>query len=373
MEMATGAVRLLSTLTESCTNSTLLAYQKNATNLSDLWHPYVLLFLGHSIWCAIGTVLSLYAPRCTIGIMVASGIPFLASAIFRISLWEYETFSFIWWGQFVKWLIVNVCATIPVLALRGFKTTPKTQKIVGIFVYVILGANIIWTLGMDSERHIVVYLNRVAGVMLVIALILHCVAVCRAGLGLFEVRKRFPYGFGTSLPWLVCYTVWNALFVAKISIGMLLQDILFWCLMLAYQHWDDYHLPVELYFGYARPVQLGLYIAFAEFNGVFVGYFRDAPTLKEHQPLPVNSHAFFLYIAFINMLWSFLVTFWAGQRLACGLGFFGDRFNQVHGIESDSDDDARELKEALQQEEEAEDGEEEEGEDDEEGSGCIVA
>lgn len=242
----------------------------------------------------------------------------------------------------MKWAIVNAFATIPVLILRAWKLSAQITNAFGVFVYVILGANILWTLGMDSKGHIIVYLNRVAGVMLVIALIAHCTAVCRAGLSLFEVRNAFPYGMGTSLPWLVCYTVWNALFIAKITVGGLLQDILFWVMMFAYSYIDDKQLPIELYFGFARPVQLGTYIGFTEMMGTFVPFFYEAKELTETRPLPINSHAFFLFIAFMNMVWSFVCTAWAFQRLFCGLGFFESRFKEVHNIlseESDDDDD----------------------------------
>jgi len=339
-----------------------LAHQK-ATVLADIWHPYILLYIAHTAACGVGAVLSLYAPMTYLVINLLSGFSFLYSAISGNEMWGNKVGDFLWTGVFIKWLIVNLFATVPVLLLRARQLSTQTIKTFGIFVYVILGSNVIWTLGMDSNGHIVVYLNRVCGVMLVIALTLHCVAVCRAGLGLFEVRSGFVYGFGTSLPWLVCYTVWNALFIAKITIGGLLQDILFWCLMAFYQYWDGHHLPVELYFAFARPVQLGTYIGFTEFCGTFIPYFYESNTMDDHQPLPINSHAFFLFIAFMNMLWSFVVVFWAAQRLVFGLGYFQDKFDEVHG---------RVREDILMQDLSGEEEEsEEEGE--EESSGCILA
>jgi len=357
-----------------CSNSSVTSFadhEQRATNIYDLYHPYVLLYLLHCVAALIGFFLSLYAPGCYALVMVLSGLTFLISACTGWPIWGYEPGSFIWIGVVIKWLIVNILATIPVLLLRAKKMPPSVVRMVAFFVYFILGSNILWTLGMESKGHIIVYLNRVAGVMLVIALILHSVAVCRAGLGLFEVRKGFVYGFGTSLPWLICYTVWNALFIAKITVGGVLQDILFWCLMAGYKQWDDYHLPIELYFAFARPVQLGTYIGFTEFVGAFIPYFYQAPELTECHPLPINSHAFFLFIAFMNMLFSFLCVFNAGQRLVCGLGYFQERFEAVHGIGQE-----RSLMESKFEEESSEeDGYDDSDDEEEEGSsgGCTVS
>ncbi len=71
-------------------------------------------------------------------------------------MWGLEPGSYLWIGVFLKWLIVNLFATIPVLLLRAWKLPAMAVNIVGIFVYVILGANILWTLGMDSAGHIIV-------------------------------------------------------------------------------------------------------------------------------------------------------------------------------------------------------------------------
>jgi len=358
---------------------------QRATNFDDLWHPYIVLYIGHCLAAVVGVLLSYKAPCCYAIVMVLSGIPFIYSLATGAGMWNHLPGSFLWIGVFTKWLIVNIGATIPVLLLRARKCSRTAIQSTAIGIYVILGANIIWTLGHDSQGHVIVYINRIAGVALVIALFAHCLAICCRGqkdldrqgvrtgaaparfgtIGktprrsplLFEVARDscsgdpFPYGFGTTLPWLVCYTVWNALFIAKITIGGLLQDILFWCLMVAYQYFDQdadgYKLPIELYFGYARPVQLGTYIAFTEFVGTFFPYFYEAPELIEEQPLPVNSHAFFLFIAFMNMLWSFVVVFWSFMRLFSGLGYFTRHYKEVYRRQAeDPDSESEELSES---------------------------
>lgn len=339
----------------------------NATDFDSLWHPYIVLYMGHCIVAALFAISSLYAPKITSVIILLSGLTFVISAAASIPIWAHKPGSYLWLGVFIKWLIVDLAATVPVLLMRACAFKPSVVRLIGIPVYVILGSNVIWTMFMDSEKMFIVYINRVAGGMLTIALILHCVAVCRAGYGLFEVRNGFPYGFGTSYAWILCYTVWNFLFAIRIGIGTTLQDFLFWALMAFYKWWDDKHLPVELYFGFARPVQLGSYIAFTEFVGAFVPYFYEAETLAVEQPLPIYTSSFVLFIAFLNMLWSFCVVFWAAQRCFYGLGFFQLRFDAVFSLEGK--EDSQEL-EALNGESE-EESEEESGDD--ERSGCTLS
>lgn len=339
------------------------------TDFYSLWHPYILLYSLHCVIAALFAIMSLKVPKTTCGLIAASGVTFLISACANIPIWGHSPDSFLWMGVFIKWLIVDLAATVPVLLMKGVEFSPRVVRMMGIPIYVILGSNVIWTMFLDSEEMFIVYVNRVSGACLTIGLILHCVAVCRAGLGLFEVRGGFPYGFGTSYSWIVCYTVWNFLFAARIGLGTTLQDFLFWAIMLFYQWYDDKQLPVELYFGFARPVQLGSYIGFTEFIGAFVPYFYEAPTLAEEQPLPIYSNSFILFVAWLNMLLGICVVVWAAQRAINGLGFFQERFEKVHKLQAGLivDQEDQEM-EALVDEEDYEDEE-----DDEEKSGCVVA
>lgn len=271
--------------------------------------------------------------------MVLSGTVFVYSAASGTPMWGYDFPGFTWIGVFAKWLIVNAFATVPVLMLKACKYSRNVVFAFGVFVYSILGANVIWTLfdfkyGMeDGNNHIVKIINQCCGVSLTVSLIIHCIALCRHGRDLIVVAGGFPYGFGTTFPWLACYTCWNALFIAKITIGGTLQDILFWVLMFAYQCMDRKQPYIELYFFFARPVQLGSYIAFTEWMGTFVPYFYEATTLNDHQPLPVNSHAYFLFICIMNLIFSLLPLYWACQRLVFGLNDFEDRYISVEGVD----------------------------------------
>merc|ERR1719191_93122 len=123
-----------------------------------------------------------------------------------------------------------------------------------------------------------------------------------AGVTLVQNKGEVTYGFGCSLSWLVCYTVWNALFVGDFAIGLTLQDILFWCMMFHYYYHSDQASGIEDYFTMARPIQLSTYIAASDFVGL-IPFFRDADGIG----LDVNRHAFFLFIVIMNLIYSVYV------------------------------------------------------------------
>lgn len=221
----------------------------------------------------------------------------------------------------VKWLIVDLFATIPVLMLKAYPDmSSKRQNSIAIGVYSILGSNVIWTFASVSEGHLVRYVNRTGGMCLCMALVFHCCALCKQGMKLIEIGTNgFPYGYGTPLPWLVGYTVWNVIFIIGIATGSTLQDFLFWIVMFSYWYVDKPRKPIEVYFLYGRPIQLGTYIAFAEWAGTFIPYFRDAKTLKEHHPLDMNGNAYFFFISMANCLWCFIVMVWSLMALINGI------------------------------------------------------
>jgi hypothetical protein len=298
-------------------NSTICG---SACDFEQLWHPYVLLFITHCAAAALATFLSLKFPKALIWIMALSGLAFPISAIFGLPMWQYTVVDFYWWGVFIKWVIVNALATIPVVIIKANNLTAGQMRCISILVYVILGSNVVWTMFAVHEGHLVRFVNRGAGTFLTLALTIHCVALCRHGYKLVDVNPKsgFPYGYGTPLPWLICYTVWNVLFIIQIATGSTLQDILFWAIMYAYWYVDKPRKPIELYFLYGRPVQLGSYIAHAEWMGTFVPYFRDAETLKETHPLDVNGNAYIFFISLANFVWSLVVTYWSVKALVKG-------------------------------------------------------
>lgn len=285
-------------------------------NWKDLMHPYLILYFLHTVNAGIACALAMKAPIVLIVVMVLSGISYLVSALVPIDMWNDNVSTSHWWLGFAKWVIVNALATIPVCCIQAFKLNDTIIQVIGCFVYIILGTNVVWTLGFEMPDWIRV-VNAACALSLTLSLIIHCCGRRRHGKKLFEKVDGMVYGYGTPMAWLVCYTIWNALFVAEYSMGMTLQDILFWAMMFLMQCLDGNRRPVDIYFAYARPVQLGSYIAFGAAMGL-IPYFRETPWLAELQPLKINSHAYFLFIASCNFLWSLLCLFWAFEGFMTG-------------------------------------------------------
>eukprot|EP00420_Gonyaulax_spinifera_P034520 CAMPEP_0197869914 /NCGR_PEP_ID=MMETSP1439-20131203/706_1 /TAXON_ID=66791 /ORGANISM="Gonyaulax spinifera, Strain CCMP409" /LENGTH=382 /DNA_ID=CAMNT_0043488777 /DNA_START=41 /DNA_END=1189 /DNA_ORIENTATION=+ len=268
----------------------------------SMWHPYLVLFWMHVISASLATVASLHFPRVLLVIMACSGLLWPISWMFGLYLWDpkHAPLSSDWWMTFIKWLIVDASAGLPVLACKGFDFSKKTVVAIGIGIYVILGANIVWTMLYKVDGYVRMW-NTCVGGVLTVSLAVYCFAQSWHGKPLLEMVNGFPYGRGTSLPWLISYTVWNALFVMDFSMGMTLQDLLFWAMMYFYQCNDSQPLTIEFYFAFARPIQLGVYIAWGCWCGI-VPLFRNAVPLAKHAPLHVNEHSYFLFIVSANLL-----------------------------------------------------------------------
>jgi len=284
------------------------------SKLADLLHEYLFLYLAHLVAALLSVVMTLYHPKIFMVVMACSGLLWPLSYATNVPIWHQEPLSKDWWLTFIKWVIVNSTAAIPVLYIQAYKPrTSSVTDVCAIFVYVILGANIIWTLLYempDWTRKV----NGATGVSLTLSLIMHCYNhKIRHGRKLFENDHGtgMLHGYGTPLAWLVSYTIWNALFVAEFSMGMTFQDVLFWAMMYAMQFLDTHPKSVELYFAIARPVQLGAYIALGCWAGLGDSYFTKASDLDRKVPLQINHHAYFFFICCCNFVWSLYVLVWS--------------------------------------------------------------
>jgi len=288
------------------------------TKWDPLFHPYVILFWTHVLMTAVATILAVKAPLTLMIVVVCSGLLWPISAMFNLHIWDevHEPNSAEWWMTFIKWLIVDAAAGLPVLYLRAFRSSYSVVTYIGIWIYIVLGANIVWTMFYVVDGWIRA-INTFVGGFLTLSLILNCVALTMHKKPLLEMRKGIPYGRATPFAWLLCYTFWNAMFVADYSPGMTLQDILFWAMMYIFQFIDEEPLTIEYYFAYARPVQLATYIATGCWSGL-VPYFTQPMTLAKCLPLPVNKHPYFLFLNQANLLLSIYCTVRSVASLARG-------------------------------------------------------
>jgi len=231
-------------------------------------------------------------------------------------IWHDAPWSGEWFMTFFKWVIVNAAAALPVLVVKAYNVSNRFCHFTGYFIHAVLGANILWTL-IHKVNGWVRFFNFSVGISLTISLVTYMVALAKSGESLLEKVNGVPYGRATPLPWLICYTIWNATFVADLSIGMTLQDILFWAMMIVMQRFDRYPLTIDLYFAFARPIQLGTYIALGCWTGI-VPWFRDAELHNPIQPLGINDDFYFLFITLINLMLSFFCLYEALQALMFG-------------------------------------------------------
>jgi len=274
----------------------------------NLDHPYVLLFWTHVTACGIATVLSFKAPITLMIVVACSGLLWPISAMFNLPIWDIHNTpgKGSWWMTFVKWLIVDIAAGQPVLYLRAFRTSNNVVRYLGIWIYIVLGMNIVWTMLYVVDGWIRA-INCAVGGFLTLSLVVNCIALTMHNKPLLEMRKGMPYGRATPFAWLLCYTFWNAMFVVDYSPGMTLQDILFWAMMYIFQFLDEEPMTVEYYFAYARPIQLAVYIATGCWSGI-IPYFFQTPSLAMCLPLPVNDHPYFLFLCQANLLLSIYCT-----------------------------------------------------------------
>jgi len=281
-------------------DTSLTGSWKPMSEWKPMWHPYIVLFWTHVVLALLGTYAAMHRPRVLMGVFVASGLLWPLSWATSTRLWDkdHEPLTADWWMVFIKWLIVDAAAGLPVLSLKAFPLEQTTVERIGTWIYIVLGANIVWTFIYAVDGWVRMW-NTMVGAILTLSLAVYAAALIKHEKPFLEMRNGFPYGRATPTTWLICYTIWNAMFVADYSMGMTLQDILFWAMMLLMQQWDQEPHTIDLYFAYARPVQLGIYIALGCWMGI-MPFFANAEPLAKTTPLHVNEHSFFLFLNMAN-------------------------------------------------------------------------
>jgi len=289
----------------------------------SLLHPAFVSYWIHCIAAGVVVCLILYLPGDLGHKLVIVLLPLLVSIWIASWIWQFQVCRLkppcftcdppsngqgTWWLMFVKSLIVNIGPVVPMLGCIIGGWGARGRNIAAGIVYFILWANVFWTLFFpwiaQFNVNMTVWANWWTGASLCISLLVHLAALCNKGVVLFQVEGKILYGYGTSLSWLICYTIWNGQFVLSLAPGLTLQDILFWCLMFAFYYASGQARPVEDYFAMARPIQLGLYIGLSDWLDL-IPFFR-VPGIG----LDVNRHAYFLFLASANFVYSLYVLFY---------------------------------------------------------------
>jgi len=208
----------------------------------------------------------------------------------------------------VKSVLVNMAPTLPVMLCLIKKPQRGTCQCAAIWVYCMLGINMSWTLlflpvyGFDPTRVV----NGVCGVSLCISLIIHNIALCKRGFTLFEVHGDIIYGYGISLSWLVCHTVWDTLFILEDNeVGSTLHLPAWWAMMFFFYYHSDGRSSVENYSAMARCINLSMYLATSTTLGLFSSAQKPNPLGVDTQRQP-----YFLFLAVLNAIYSFYVILW---------------------------------------------------------------
>lgn len=271
--------------------------------LETLLHPNFASYFLHAIFLAICAIMGIYCKCALVVFLALLVVAWPISAIFGLSIYAMKPFDGMWCAMMAKSIIVNWLPTIPMLLMGIMNCSRTLRQAAGIWVYFAFWCNIFWTL-LFPMPDLVMKANGLAGAVLCCSLIIRLFALCKAGVDTFEVKDNFIYGYGTSLSYLVCYTVWNALFVSDMAVGLSLQDILFWVLMVFYYYWSGKVADVEDYFAMARPIQLSVYIGVSDVIGMI-------PWFKAQKPigLDMNRHPYFFYIAIMNFIFSWYVLY----------------------------------------------------------------
>jgi len=211
----------------------------------SLLHPNFWTYWIHTIAQIIAAIMALYLPRTLLVILIGAVLCWPNE-----SIWRMQPLASDWWLMFIKSVIVNIAPTLPMMLCLIKNPSRRTRQCAAIWTYCILWLNVAWTLCFlpNTGFNPISVVNAVCGVSLCFSLIIHNIALCKRGYTLCEVQGDILYGYGTSLSWLVCYTVWNALFVLDIAVGVTLQDIAFWAMMIFFYYHSDGRSSVENYF-----------------------------------------------------------------------------------------------------------------------------
>jgi len=111
------------------------------------------------------------------------------------------------------------------LCILSWKLSPGVQEAVAVLIYVILGMSVCWTLLYPAPL-VVQKVNNATGVILTVALIMHCWCLCRRGIPLAPT-VRFMVAAPLFLGWSVTQCGMRSLQVQHIQSAALFKTFCF--------------------------------------------------------------------------------------------------------------------------------------------------
>jgi len=262
------------------------------------WSPQMTHYLIETV-VGFGTIAaSFWLPGLLIGAFVLSVLLPILSSGFDLMVWDIEPGSDDWNSKVFKWFAVTFLATLPALLIRMLPVGRRALQAFGVYTCVVVIINMLWTL-----YYLDTWIDKVNGacaVLLCISRALQMYIAYSRGDAFAEKSKngRVVYITTISMPYVVCYMVWNTIF-SSMEFGFLGAFHIFMCIvgMLAAHRAGAGQRPIEHTFSYARSTTLGAYTSVYFLCGM-IDYFRDGPV----DPAPSDQTLFLLYAAYMNLL-----------------------------------------------------------------------
>jgi len=262
------------------------------------WSPQMTYYLIQTV-VGLGTIAaSFWLPGLLIGAFVLSVLlPILSSGL-DLFIWDMEPRSDEWIAKVFKWFAVTFLASLPALLIRVLPVGKRALQAFGVYTCIVVLINMLWTLYYSDTW--IDKVNGAGAVLLCISRALQMyIAYSRADA--FAEKSEnglIVYVAAISMPYVVCYMVWNTIFSAM-EFGFLGALHIFMCIvgMLAAHRAGGCQRPIEHTFSYARSTTLGTYTCLYSLCGM-IDYFRDSPM----DPAPPDQTLFLLYAAYTNLL-----------------------------------------------------------------------
>mmetsp|Transcript_43922 Transcript_43922/g.127873 ORF Transcript_43922/g.127873 Transcript_43922/m.127873 type:complete len:296 (-) Transcript_43922:238-1125(-) len=263
-----------------------------------VWAPQL---TENAIQVALGLLTipaTLWVPWAVVATIPLAVLFPVLSASLDIDVWHMQPESDDWRSSMVKLFAVAFMASLPMLLVRILPLGKSAMQCFGFYISIALILNILWTL-----NHVEGWTDKVNGVGAVLLCLIVVVQIVKLVARGEAIVEKSPNGLAvlahmTPLPWTICYTVWNAIFISRYrGLHSIIHLFTPWCGMF-FAHWAiGGYGRLEDNFGYQRATTLGTYLIVSKACGM-LDYFRETPL----DPGPTDQTLFMLFMAYTNDL-----------------------------------------------------------------------